>query len=217
MVGLDESVDRTAEDGGFANAGHVAHAVQNLGRIRGGDLHARGARGIGIGQPLQLRDGADRDELRHVDVADAAAALGLVHVVRGDEEGDALAGELEEQIPQRAARDGIDAGGGLVEEDNLRRMDDGAGERQALFPSAGELAGAAIHVGLDAGEGLHLARALGRAIGREAVDAGVEVPCSRQPSGLRRGRTSATCSRRGAGSRLRLCGYPCRECCRCLR
>ena len=35
--------------------------------------------------------------------------------------------------------------------------------------------GAAIHVRLDAGERLQLARALGGAIGGEAVDAGIEI------------------------------------------
>ena len=114
--------------------------------------------GLASGSCLQLGDGADGDELRHIDVADAAATFGFVHVMRGDEEGDALAGELEEQIPQRAAGDRIDAGGGLVEEDDFRRVNDGAGEGEPLFPPAGELAGAAIHVRLDAGERLQLAR-----------------------------------------------------------
>ena len=50
-----------------------------------------------------------------------------------------------------------------------------AGERQALLPSAGELAGAAIHVGLDAGERLHFAGALCGALAVEAVDARIEI------------------------------------------
>jgi hypothetical protein len=39
--------------------------------------------------------------------------------MRGDEERHALAGELEEQVPQLASRDGIDAGGRLVEEQTV--------------------------------------------------------------------------------------------------
>src|SRR2546426_11619094 len=39
------------------------------------------------------------NQLRVVDVGDVTAALGLVHVVRGDEKGDALPREVENQIP----------------------------------------------------------------------------------------------------------------------
>ena len=124
---------------------------------------------------LQLGDCADSDELGHVDVADSTAALGLVHVVRGDEKGDALAGELEEQIPQRAARHRVDASGGLIQKHNFGRVDDGAGKCKPLLPSAGELAGAAIHVGLDTGQGLQFACAFGGAISGKAVDASIEI------------------------------------------
>ena len=163
------------EDGRLAHARHVAHAVQHLRGIRGGDLNARCSRGIRVGQFLQLGDRADRDQLRHVDVADAPAALRFVHVVRGDEERDALARELKEQIPQRAPRHRIDARGRLVEKDHLRRVDDGAGQRQPLLPSAGELACAPVHVGLDPGQRLHLARALCSALAGETVHARIEI------------------------------------------
>ena len=56
------------------------------------NLEADGVWRIGGGQVLQLFDGADGDKFGEIDVADAAAALGLVHVMGGDEEGDALAG-----------------------------------------------------------------------------------------------------------------------------
>ena len=95
--------------------------------------------GLASGSFWRSADGAESDELGHVDVAEAAAALGLVHVVGGDEEGDSLGGEEEEEIPEGAAGDGVDAGGGLVEEDDFGGVDDGAGEGEALLPAAGEL------------------------------------------------------------------------------
>ncbi len=39
---------------------------------------------IGVGELLEVGYGAEGDESRHVDVADAPAALGFVHVVGGD-------------------------------------------------------------------------------------------------------------------------------------
>src|SRR5579863_7541625 len=95
--------------------------------------------------------------------------------MRSHEEGDALSGELKEQVPECPALHRIDAGGGLIEKDNLGRMDDGAGEGKALLPSTGELAGAAVHVGFNAGECLDFASAGGSLVGVEAVDSGVEV------------------------------------------
>ena len=160
LGGLDEGVNGAAEDGGFADAGLLAQCGEDGGGVGGFDLYARGAGGIGFGKMLEFADGAESDKLGHVDVADAAATLGLVHVMGGDEEGDSLAGEEEEEVPEGAAGDGIDAGGGLVEEDDFGRVDDGAAEGEALFPAAGEGADAAMEVGLEAGEGEDLLFAL---------------------------------------------------------
>ena len=104
------------------------------------------------GQRLELVGRAGHEQLRQVEVADLAAALGLVHVVRGDEQRDALGGELEQQIPQLAARDRIDAGGRLVEEDDARLVHQRGAEREPLLPAAGEQAGAAIDVRPDVRE-----------------------------------------------------------------
>src|SRR5690606_36227300 len=72
---------------------------------------------------------------------EAMAALGLVHVVRRDEDGRAPIGELEEALPELAPRLGIDAGRRLVEEDKLRIVDDGAREREPLLLAAAEAVG----------------------------------------------------------------------------
>src|SRR5712691_3120232 len=85
-----------------------------------------------------------------VNVGDMAAALGFVHVVSGDEEGDAVTGKLEEEIPELAARDGVDAGRWLVEEKKRRLVQHGAAEGEALLPAAGKLRGQAIEIGFEA-------------------------------------------------------------------
>ena len=89
---------------------------------------------------LQLRGRAERDNLAAKDERQAVAVLGLLHVMRGDKDGDALLRHLVNQIPELAARDGIDAGGRLVEKDDGRPVQHRAAQREPLFPSAGQRA-----------------------------------------------------------------------------
>ena len=70
----------------------------------------------------------------------AVAALGLVHVMRGDEHRDAFGGERVDVLPELAARFRIDARRGLVEQQQLRCVQQARGERESLFPAARELA-----------------------------------------------------------------------------
>ena len=72
--------------------------------------------------------------------------------MRRDEERHAAPRELEEQIPQLAPRDRIDAGGRFVEKKNGRLMHQRASHREALTPAAGEKRGAAVEVGLEMSE-----------------------------------------------------------------
>src|SRR5258708_34098316 len=67
------------------------------------------------------------------------AALGFVHVVRGDEKRDAMSGVLEKKIPKLASRDRVDAGSGLVEKEECRLMQHRAAESQALLPASRKL------------------------------------------------------------------------------
>ena len=69
------------------------------------------------------------------------AALRLVHVVRADEHRDAARGEAVQLVPEVAPGLRIDAGGRLVEQQQLRLVQQAGGEREALLPAAGELAG----------------------------------------------------------------------------
>lgn len=65
------------------------------------------------------------------------AALGFIHVVRGDQEGEAFVRELMNLIPEIAARLRIDARRGFVEEQESRVVDHARGQREPLFPTTG--------------------------------------------------------------------------------
>ena len=105
------------------------------------------------GVQARLRDHlarrAARQQLAVGDIGDLVAALGLVHVVGGDQHGDALGGEPVDLVPELAPRLGIDAGGRLVEQQQPRLRQDAGAERQPLLPAARQLAGELV---LRAGE-----------------------------------------------------------------
>ena len=73
---------------------------------------------------------------------DPVAALGLVHEVSGDEQRHAvLTRELEHQLPELIACDRIHARGGLVQDEHVRPVHHGDGQRQALAHAKGQLLG----------------------------------------------------------------------------
>ena len=79
------------------------------------------------------RGAVAHQHLAGVHERDAVAALRLVHEMGGDEDGHAVAArEIDQALPEGVARDGIDAGGRLVEDQDVGRMDHRHGERQAL-------------------------------------------------------------------------------------
>ena len=81
------------------------------------------------------------DDGAEVDVDDAVAAFGLVHVVRADEDGEFARAQTMNLVPEIAPRLGIDACCRFVEQQQLRRMQHAGGEREALLPAAGQIAG----------------------------------------------------------------------------
>ena len=101
------------------------------------------------------------------------AALGLVHVVGADQHGHAVGGEPVDLVPELAPRLGIDAGGGLVEQQQLGLVQHGGGQRQALLPAARERAGELVRA---VGEAEPLQR-LGHPLAPpvQGVEAGDEV------------------------------------------
>ena len=86
---------------------------------------------------LQIVRRALGDERPVEDEGQAVALLGLVHVVRRHEHRHApLRGELVDQVPEEPPAAGVDAARRLVEEEQLRLVQERGGERHAL-PLAG--------------------------------------------------------------------------------
>ena len=81
----------------------------------------------------------DDAPLREID--DAVAALRLVHVMGRDQRRQAVDRHVVDEVPELAPRLGVDAGGRLVEQQQLRFVQHAGGEREALLPAARELAG----------------------------------------------------------------------------
>ena len=100
--------------------GSCRTACKPDGHMIAGHVEPPRVRRIHHRQLLQIVRLAAHDELGHVDVADVRAALRLVHVMRGDKQRHALAGKLEQQIPQLAPRHRINARRRLVEEQHGR-------------------------------------------------------------------------------------------------
>jgi hypothetical protein len=69
------------------------------------------------------------------DVGEAVAAFGLIHVVRGDEEGQPFGSELMNLFPEVAASLGINAGSRLIEQQQPRLVNQARGQRHPLLPA----------------------------------------------------------------------------------
>src|SRR4030095_11633396 len=91
-----------------------------------------------VSQPWGLVVGNDPAlvEERH-----ARAAFGFVEVRRGHQNRQSAREKLGEKLPELTARDGIDAGGRLVEHDQLRFVDERARQRELLFHAARQSVG----------------------------------------------------------------------------
>ena len=75
---------------------------------------------------------------------DAIAAVRLVHVRRRDDDCQAGGFESPQQVPELAAGHCVDAGGRLVQQEDLRTMHEGAAQRELLLHPAGQRSRAAI-------------------------------------------------------------------------
>ena len=103
------------------------------------------------------------------------AALRLVHVVRGDQHGGAAARQLVDLLPELAAADRVHPGRRLVEEEQGRGVDGGAGEGHALLPAARERAGDLVAPVGEPALSQHLLHAGGADARGHAVQSGVEA------------------------------------------
>ncbi|GAB4007892.1 hypothetical protein GCM10029992_62820 [Glycomyces albus] len=114
--------------------------------------------------------GGDDPALVH-DHEAVAELLGLVHVVGGQQDRHALLLELEQALPHQVAGLRVQAGGGLVEEDQVGLVDQGPGDGQAALHAAGEV----VDLVVRAARELHELEQFGRAgPGLAPLDA--EVP-----------------------------------------
>ena len=91
--------------------------------------------GVGADAALEFGRGVEREDLAVVhDRHPVAQLVGFLHVVRGQHDGLPLGVEALEQIPQGQASLGVEPGGGLVEEENGRPVEDGAAPPSAAAP-----------------------------------------------------------------------------------
>ena len=79
-----------------------------------------------------------REELAPVDERDPVAPLRLVEVRRRQNDGEPFTLEPREKLPEVPARNGIDAGRGLVQNQKLGSVDERAGESELLLHPARE-------------------------------------------------------------------------------
>ena len=134
---LHHQVNPGPEDGGLQ---HPVLPLQEIERRQvpgAGDLQDGALRE----DLLELPDAPEGHQPSRVHQGDPAAVLRLVQVVRGDDDGDAPAGEPVDEAPELAPGDGVHAAGGLVQEEEAGPVEDGAGQRQPLLPAAGKGAG----------------------------------------------------------------------------
>ena len=75
------------------------------------------------------------DDLAAVDEGQLIAVCGFVHVVGGDEQRHPASGQVVEQVPELPARDRINPGRGLVEEQQLGGVNGRRAQRQPLPPA----------------------------------------------------------------------------------
>ena len=74
-------------------------------------------------------------------VTQPVTTFGLVHVMGGDQYGDALGGQLVDLLPEIAPSLGIDPCRGLVQQQQAWLVKHAGSERQALLPAAGKATG----------------------------------------------------------------------------
>src|SRR5208337_1569847 len=125
--------DLIVHDGGIdvKLAADVAGQGLRVARFEQNDVAADFA-GEGLGR-------AERYQVAFVQDGEAVAAFGLFHQVGGDDHGNALLiAEDLEILPKVAPRAGIEAGGRLVEQQNLGMMEQSFGKFDAPLHSSGK-------------------------------------------------------------------------------
>src|SRR5438552_5947591 len=135
--------------------------------------------------PLDVCGSSERHDLALVDDADAVGLFGLLEIVRGEEDrGAARPPNLGEVLPEGAARRDVKAGRRLVEEQDLRVMQEAPHDLELPSHAAGKRLHGLVDVPRDTEqlrELLHLRaiaaghEAVGRRVREDAVQDGVEA------------------------------------------
>ncbi len=95
--------------------------------------------GVDAHRPLEVLGRVDREQLAVVDDREPVAELvGLLHVVRGEQDRLAVGVELAEDLPERDAALRVEAGGRLVEEEDRGSVHDRPRHHQPLRHAARE-------------------------------------------------------------------------------
>lgn len=104
-------VERVAESDDLLDTGPATQDGADGLQLRAGhDPSGQWAGGDDLG------DGAVGEQFAIGQIGEAVATLGLVHIVRGDEDGEALGGEPMDFVPELAAGFGVNSGGGFIKE-----------------------------------------------------------------------------------------------------
>jgi hypothetical protein len=148
-----------------------------------------------------LAHGAAREHAPEGDIRDLVAALRFVHVMGGDENGEAAGREVVNLAPEIAPRLGVDARGRLVEQEQLRIGQRAGAERGPLLPAARQLARDLLLAAFEPEPGDHRLGGARRA--RQAVDARDEF----QILAHRKILVETEVLRHVADARLDLCGF----------
>src|SRR5262249_12966353 len=130
------SAQCAAEHRGAVDARLLAQLSRDLVNVAVSDLKSNDARAAHDLLRRALHDHATAGEIDN-----ALAALRLVLLVRRPQHGETRAREVVDQVPKSAAGLDVDAGGRLIEQKELGAMQDAGGEREPLFPSAGQMSG----------------------------------------------------------------------------
>mmetsp|Transcript_91104 Transcript_91104/g.235256 ORF Transcript_91104/g.235256 Transcript_91104/m.235256 type:complete len:531 (+) Transcript_91104:363-1955(+) len=155
-------------------ARRVVEGLLDLGAVVGElGLHAERVAAAVLG--LQLRGAAQAAELP-VDHDRQARAehLALLHRMAREHNRVAPLAQVADDVPQEAARAHVHAGGGLVEQHDIRVADERQRGGQLALVAAGEVLAALVLVVLQAHAGDHGLDGLGHLRWRDAADARVE-------------------------------------------
>ena len=113
----------------------------------------RGFEVIGARPLLEFLGRTDREDLAGVHGDEPVEAVGFVHVGGGDEHAHPRppGPDVVDERPELLPREGVDAGGGLVEDEQVGVVDQGRAEPDLLFHASRELPGRPVGERVEAG------------------------------------------------------------------